>query len=168
MPANRRTRPDTDKVKGATVRVRLLSSTEELQRYVDFGQDVYRDIPQWIPPDSHHMVELLSGNGGFGPDVTIQPFLIENDDRVLATITGVTSETYNQRWNERLGHLLFFEALPDQDEAVETLMRSAADWLRARDCQAMRMSLLPGMQLPLTIDAYDAVPTVFHTYNPSY
>jgi hypothetical protein len=28
--------------------------------------------------------------------------------------------------------------------------------------------MLPGMQLPLTIDAYDAVPTIFHTYNPPY
>ena len=150
------------------MQVRSLSSTEDLQRYVNFGQDVYRDIPQWVPPDSHHLIGLLSGNGGFGPDVQIQPFLIEDDDRVLAVITAVTSETYNRRWNERLGHLLFFEALPDQNEAVDTLMQAADDWFRARDYQAVRMSLLPGMQLPLTIDAYDDVPTIFHTYNPAY
>jgi hypothetical protein len=30
------------------------------------------------------------------------------------------------------------------------------------------MSILPGMQLPVTIDAYDAAPTIFHTYNPPY
>jgi GNAT superfamily N-acetyltransferase len=28
--------------------------------------------------------------------------------------------------------------------------------------------MLPGVQLPLTIDAYDAAPTCFHTYNPPY
>lgn len=28
--------------------------------------------------------------------------------------------------------------------------------------------MLPGMQLPLTIDAYDEVPTIFHTFNPAY
>ena len=30
------------------------------------------------------------------------------------------------------------------------------------------MSMLPGLQLPLTIDSYDAVPTVFHSFNPAY
>ena len=148
--------------------VRTLASPEELQRYVAFGQEVYRDKSPWVPPDSHHLVELLSGKGGFGPDTQIQAFLVEKDDRVLATATAVTSEIYNRRWNERLGHLLFFEALPDQHEAVEMLISAANDWFQARDCQAVRMSMLPGMQLPITIDAYDAVPTIFHTYNPPY
>ncbi len=112
--------------------VRSLSSTEELQRYVNFGQEVYRDISQWVPPDSHHLIELLSGAGGFGSDTHIQPFLIEDGDKVLATITAVTNDTYDQRWNERLGHLLFFEALPDQNEAVETLMRAADEWFHAQ------------------------------------
>jgi hypothetical protein len=150
------------------VRVRSLSSPEELQRYVDFSQEVYRDISQWVPSDSHHLVALLSGDGGFGPETKIQPFLIEDGDKVLATITAVTSDTYNRRWNERLGHLVFFEALPDQAEAVEILMQAALAWCRSHDCQAVRMSLLPGMQLALTIDAYEEVPTVFHSYNPPY
>jgi hypothetical protein len=150
------------------VQVRSLSSSEELQRYVDFGQEVYRDNSYWVPPDSHHLVQLLSGQGGFGPDSQLQSFWVENDDRVLATATTVTDDRYNRRWNERLGHLLFFEALPDQDEAVETLMRAADDWFRARDCEAVRQSMVPGMQMPLTIDAYHEVPTIFHTYNPPY
>jgi ribosomal protein S18 acetylase RimI-like enzyme len=150
------------------VRTRSLTSLEELQRYVEFGQDVYRDIPQWVPPDSEHLVALLSGNGGFGSESQIQAFWVEEDERILATVTAVTDDRYNRRWHERLGHLLFFEALPDQNEAVESLMRAATDWFRARDCQSLRMSMLPGMQLPFTIDAYDDVPTIFHTYNPPY
>ena len=150
------------------MKVKSVVSKEDLERYVNFGEEVYRDIPQWVPPDSHHMVSLLSGEGGFSADTQIQPFLIEDNDRVLATITAVTSDIYTRRWNERMGHLLFFEALPDQNQAVQTLMRTAIDWCLERDCQAARMSLLPGMQLPLTIDAYNEVPTVFHNYNPAY
>lgn len=150
------------------MQVKILRSTEELQRYVNFGQEVYRDTSQWVPPDSHHLVELLSGQGGFGSDSHIQPFWVEDADRVLATITAVINDTYNRRWNERLGHLVFFEALPDQNEAVEMLMRAADDWLRVRECGSVRMSLLPGLQLGITIDAYDEVPTIFHSYNPPY
>jgi len=151
-----------------SLNVRSLSSTEELQRYVDFGKDVYRHNTCWIPPDSHHLTELLSGHGGFGADSQVQAFWVEEGGQVLATITAVNDESYSRRWHERVGHLLFFEALPDQDDAVASLMRTACDWLRERKCESVRMSLLPGMQLPLTIDAYDEVPTVFHTYNPPY
>ena len=146
--------------------VRLLSTTEELRRYAGFGQEVYRHNPHWVPPDSHHLTTLLAGQGAF--DSEIQPFWVEEGNRVLATVAAIRDETYNRHWNEQMGHLLFFEALPDQDKAVEALMRAACDWLRTRGCNAARLSMLPGMQLPLTIDAYDAVPTCFHTFNPPY
>ncbi|MBI4468032.1 MAG: hypothetical protein HY650_01785 [Acidobacteria bacterium] len=150
------------------MRVRSLSTAEELQRYADFGLEVYRRNPYWVPPDSHHLTELLAGQGGFGPDLQVQAFWVEAGDRILATIAAVKDEGYNRHWNEQLGHLLFFEALPDQDEAVESLLRAACEWLRTRGCEAARLSILPGLQLPLTLDAYDAVPTIFHTHNPPY
>lgn len=148
--------------------VRSLSTAEERQRYVDFGQEVYERNPNWIPPDSDHLTKVLAGQGGFGPGSLIQAFWVEQRDHVLAVVTAVTDEVYNQHWGEQMGHLLFFEALLNQDEAVELLMRAACEWLQTRGCQAVRLSMLPGMQLPLTIDAYDDVPTVFHTYNPAY
>ena len=148
--------------------VRSLNTAEDLQRYVDFGQEVYHENPQWVPPDNHHLIELLSGKGGFGPGSQVQAFCVEDGNRILATLAAATDEAYDRRWNERMGHLLFFEALPNQDGAVGLLIASACKWLQVKGCQAARLSMLPGMQLPLTIDAYDAVPTIFHTYNPPY
>jgi len=150
------------------VHVRSLSTDEELRRYVDFGQEVYRQNPNWVPPDTHHLTEMLSGRSAFGPQSQVQAFWVEEDGRVLAAITAVRDEEYTRRWNEQMGHLLFFEALPEHDEAVESLFRAACDWLRERGCQAARLSFMAGWQMPLIIDAYDAVPTIFHTYNPAY
>ncbi len=148
--------------------VRLLNTSEEFERYVDFAEEVYRDDPYWVPPDKHHLTRILAGEAGFGPGFRIQPFWVEQDGRILATVTAVNAEAYDRRWNERMGHLLFFEALADQDLAVNSLMNSACEWLQAQGCTAARMSILPGLTLPHTIDAYDAVPTIFHTHNPSY
>jgi ribosomal protein S18 acetylase RimI-like enzyme len=148
--------------------VRSLSTAEEIQRFIGFGEEVYQQNPNWIPPDAHHLTEVMQGRGGFGYGTQIQAFWVEENDRVLATVAAVRDEAYNRHWNEQMGHLLFFEALPDQDEAVGTLIQAACDWLLIRGCQAARFSMLPGMQMPLTIDAYDTVPTIFHTYNPHY
>ena len=148
--------------------VRPLTTPEEFQRYVDFTQEVYRENPHWVPPDAHHLTKVLAGQAGFGPQLQIQPFWVEDGGRVLATVTAATSEVYNRHWNEPMGHLFYFEALPDQNEAVESLLGAACDWLITRGCGAVRLSMLPGIQMPYTIDASDAVPTVFHTFNPAY
>ncbi|HZI19371.1 MAG TPA: hypothetical protein VEY09_12325 [Pyrinomonadaceae bacterium] len=150
------------------MQVTTLSTAEELERYAGFGHEVYRDNPHWVPPDAHHLTELLAGRGGFGPRLQVQPFWAEESGRVLATVTAVVDEAYNRRWDEQTGHLLFFEALPGQDGAVEALVAAACDWLAVLGCRAARLSFLAGWQMPLTVDAYDAVPTVFHTYNPPY
>jgi ribosomal protein S18 acetylase RimI-like enzyme len=151
-----------------TVRVKPLSTPEELHRYVDLAEKVYARNPYWVPPDSHHLTKVLGGQGGFGPDSQIQAFLVEDGGQAVATVAALRDDVYNRHWNEQMGHLLFFEALPDNDEAVQSLMRAACDWLGARGCTTARLSMLPGVQMPLTIDAYDDVPTVFHTFNPSY
>lgn len=148
--------------------VSALSTREEFQRYADFTPEVYRDNPHWVPPDTHHLTRILAGEAGFGPELQTQPFWVEDAGRVLATVTAVTSAVYDRHWNEKMGHLLFFEALADQNEAVASLVNTACDWLKTKGCEAARLSMLPGMQLPLTIDAYDEVPTVFHTFNPAY
>jgi hypothetical protein len=148
--------------------VRSLSTDEELRRYVDFGQEVYRRNPSWVPADARQMTELLSGRSAFGPQTQIQAFWVEENERVLATVTAVRDEGYNRHWDEQTGHLLFFEALPECDEAVDSLIRGACEWLRERNCRAARLSFLAGWQMPLTIDAYDEVPSIFHTYNPPY
>jgi len=148
--------------------VKKVSTPEELERYVDFAKEVYRDNAYWVPGDKHHLMKLLSGDAGFGPQSEIQAFVVEDGDRIVATVAAMKNEAYHRHWNEKLGHLLFLEALPDQNEAVEAVIGEACEWLLARDCTAARLSILPGVQLPFTIDSYDAVPTCFHTYNPPY
>jgi GNAT superfamily N-acetyltransferase len=145
-----------------------LQTAEEFERYVHFADEVYRQNPYWVPPDPHHLTSLLAGNKEAGPHWTVQPFWVESDGRILATVAAVVDKLYNSHWKERMGHLLFFEALPDSDEAVATLLETAGEWLRAQSCTAARLSFLYAWQLPWTIDAYEAVPTLFHTYNPPY
>ena len=146
--------------------IRPLRSPDEFQRYIDFAHEVYRRDPHWVPPFADHLLELLSGQTNAGPHWDVQPFWVEQDGRILATVTAVVDALYNRHWNERTGHLLLFEALPDTDGAAAALLARACDWLADRGCDVARFGFLFGWQLPLTIDAYDAVPTVFHTYNP--
>src|SRR5574341_1508880 len=143
-----------------------IHAPEDLERYLNFAADVYRGNPFWIAPDRHHMLDLLSGKSPHASHSHIQPFLVEQDGRLLATVTAVLDDSFNHYWNELAGHLFFFEAQSDADNASRELLRVACDWLSGRKCRFARLSFLYGWQLPLTTDAYDAAPTLFHTYNP--
>ena len=148
--------------------VRSLSTREEFERYVDFAEEVYRDNQYWVPIDKHHLTNLFAGEAGFGPGSRVQAFWVEEGGKILARVAALHDDAYDRHWQERMGHLLFFEALADQDLAVNSLLNGACEWLQTEGCNAARLSLLPGLQLPFTIDAYDAVPTIFHTFNPPY
>ena len=148
--------------------VKALQSDEEFHRYVSFGREVYDQNPYWTPSDADHLVSLLNSTSPVAAHAKVQAFWVELNGKVLATLTAVIEDTYNLRWNEQMGHLLFFEALPGYQDAVSELFSAACEWLKAHNCKSVRSSLLISWQLPLTIDAYDCVPTVFHTYNPPY
>lgn len=150
------------------MQIHPVNTRAEIQRYVEFADEVYRDVPEWVPNDAQHLAELLSGEGGFAAQSRGQPFWVEHEGRILATVAAVRDHEYDRRWPEQMGHLLFFEALPDQPAAVAELWHAACGWLAEHGANAARLSILPGWQLPLTIDAYDAVPTLFHTYNPPH
>jgi GNAT superfamily N-acetyltransferase len=151
-----------------TMQVRSLQSQEEFHRYAAFSQDVYQQNPYWVPPDLHHLTGLLSGELPFGSHAHIQPFWIEEGGRILATVTAVIDDLFNQHWKEPMGHLVSFEALSGQAQPARVLLQTACQWLQEQRCKAARLSFHFAWQLPLTIDAYESVPTFFHSYNPPY
>jgi len=150
------------------MRVRPLRTPEDAAACIEFWHEVYRDLPCWVPLDRHHYEDMLSGRSPAAANAQVQTFLADDGHRILASVTAVREEAYVQHRNEQTGHLLFFEALDGQGDAVDQLLDTACGWLESRGCDAARLSLLPGWQLPPTIDAYDVVPTLFHMYNPAY
>jgi len=140
---------------------------DEFQRFVEFGQEVYKDHSSWVPPDSHHNIAQLSGDFPGADRTQFQAFwAVDDRSEILATVAAVVSEPFNRHWKEAIGHLAYFESLSGHDEAGTAVLRAACDWLSERGGRAARLSFFPGWQFPLTIDAYDAVPTFLHAMNP--
>ena len=144
-------------------------SKEELRHVVEFAQRVYRDDPYWVPPNEEERVGLLNGEAPNGAHTRTRTFWAgDRPEDIRAAVTAAVDDAFNRHWNELIGHLFFFEAMPDSDLAVKALLDEACIWLRGQGCAFARLSFHYGWQLPLTIDAYDAVPTVLHTHNPPY
>lgn len=149
------------------MRIGTARTKDELQRFVEFGQEVYKDHSCWVPPDSNHNIAQLSGDFPGADRTQHEAFwALDGKGSILATVAAVVSEAFNRHWKEAIGHLAYFESLRGHDEAGTAVLRAACDWLRERGGRAARLSFLPGWQFPLTIDSYDAVPTFLHAVNP--
>jgi GNAT superfamily N-acetyltransferase len=139
----------------------------DFERFVDFGREVYKDQPSWVPPDAQHMVAQLSGSFPGANQTQVKAFwALDDKGEILATVAAVISEPFNRHWKEAIGHLPYFEALQGHDDAGVAVVEAACEWLRGRGCRAARLNFLPGWDFPLTIDAYDAIPTFLHRFNP--
>jgi GNAT superfamily N-acetyltransferase len=150
------------------IHVKQLSQQEDFERYADFAQEVYAGNSYWVPPHRDHLIQEVSGRVAQAEYSDIQAFWVERNGKILATVTAVVDRLYIKHWREPLGHLFFFEALAGCDDEVRALFDAACGWLGEKGCRAARFEFLFGWQIPPTIDAYEVVPTIFHTYNPPY
>lgn len=148
--------------------IRKIDMRAGRERFMQLAADVYRDDPNWVAPDAEHVMALIDDGGPFAAHSRVQSFLAERDGKAVARVTAVIDDAFNDYWKEAVGHLFFFEALPDHDDDVRELFAAACDWLAAAGASKARLSFHFAWQLPMTIDAYDASPTMFHTYNPAY
>ena len=84
----------------------------------------------------------------------------------MARCVAVVDQRYIRHWNERLGHISMFEALPGHARAVRELLDSACAWLEERGLEAARTGFGVPFDMPFRIDAYDVLPPSMLRQNP--
>lgn len=86
---------------------------------------------------------------------------------MVARVLAVVDARYNEHWNDRLGHLVMFEALPDTRDATRALLDAACAWLTDQGTLAARAGF--GMlDMPFAVDEYELLPPVILRQNPAY
>ena len=148
----------------------------DFERFVDFSSKVYEGDPFWNPLSEKAILPLLSGESPFARDQEASKgFWIEKDGRILARVFAQVDKEFQEFWKNpdlesedaNLGHLFFFEAMPNCMDESRLLLNHAKSWLRERGCDSARLSYLHCRQLPLT-KTYHCKPTFLHTYNKPY
>jgi len=75
---------------------------------------------------------------------------------------------YNQHWNEQIGQLIHFEALPGEGEAAVAMLEEASQWLRQRGMTAVRSGFAAFLDYPYAIDNYGKLPPFLLRNSPEY
>ncbi len=142
---------------------------DALTEFVLFFDQVNASRSARWPAPLELQLPILLGESPFCKDRQIQPFVARRGGEIVARVVALIDNRYNRHWNEELGHITWFEALPETDEAVKELMNAACAWLAERGVRAARAGFcLPMLEFPFSMDAYEILPPSLLRQNPPY
>ena len=149
------------------VKIESPSGEEALTEFVLFQHRVYEYrsarwaamVPVQLP--------ILMGEGPFAAGRRIRPFAARVDSNLVARAVAIIDRHYQRHWNEALGHIVMFEAMPGARDAVKAMMDAASEWLKANGATAARAGY-GLLEFPFVIDDYETLPPDFARQNPAY
>lgn len=151
----------------ATITIEVPQGTAAFSEFLQFRELVYAGRSAYWPSSLRFEMQVLNKATPFNEGRTLRPFLAREGKRVLARVLAVIDARYQQHWREPLGHLWWFEALPDSREAVKALLDEACAWLQEKGAEAARTGS-GALEFPFVIDAYESLPPNILRHNPPY
>jgi ribosomal protein S18 acetylase RimI-like enzyme len=148
------------------IRIEQVNSRDGFQQFAYLPFQIYSERDAWWPPDVHNEIELLAGRALITAHLNLCPFAAYSDGRLVARVSAVVNYRYNQHWQEKLGQLIHFEALPDEEDAVAAMLSEAMTWLVRHDMKAARSGFAAFLDYPYAIDNYGALPSFLLRGNP--
>jgi GNAT superfamily N-acetyltransferase len=149
------------------VKIEVPQDNEALTEFVRFYDQVYdyRDA-RW-PAPLEMQLPVLTGDSPFAQGREIRPFLAYEGGSIVARAVALMDGHYHRHWNDRLGHIVMFEALPDSRAAAKLLMDTACQWLKERGAEAARTGF-GLLDFPFVLDDYESLPPELARQNPDY
>lgn len=120
-----------------TIRPIDLSDRKDVNRFIHFPFDLYRDCPQWVPPLIGGMRhDLNPRKHHFYQGGEMQLFLAEKDGAVKGRLAAMENRRFNQHLGQRTAFFGFFDVVEDP-EPSQALFQAAFAWARNRGLTRM-------------------------------
>jgi ribosomal protein S18 acetylase RimI-like enzyme len=150
------------------IQVEQPATASQLERFAEFPFEIYSHRAAWWPPDTRSEVELLLRRTPLASDLEITPLWARRNGKILARVSVVINRRYLEHHQEKLGHLIHFEAMPNEAAAVAALLEEACARLRRRGLASARSGFATFLDYPYAIDNYEAFPSFLLRATPDY
>ena len=146
------------------------ANKRDVQRFLDFPFQLYRNVPQWVPPfDSDAKRMLDRKKHPFYQHSAAEFFIAVQADRVVGRLAVLDHRPYNEWNHSQTAFVYLFDAENDQNVS-RGLFEAAFQWARARGLTQVYgpkgFSALDGMGL--LVKGFEHRPALGIAYNPDY
>ena len=150
-----------------SVKIESPAGEEALTEFVLFQHRVYEyRSARWAAMVAVQL-PILMGEGPFAAGRKIRPFAARVDGNIVARAVAIIDSHYQRHWNEQLGHVVMFEAMPGTRDAVVAMMDAASEWMKSNGATAARAGY-GLLEFPFVIDDYETLPPDIARQNPAY
>lgn len=120
------------------VEIRPISTSKsDLKKYVQFGTDLYKDSPYYVPPLMFDDINTLTPARNPAFDFcSAQSFMAYRNGRPVGRITGIINNQVNERTGQKSMRFGFLDFI-DDDEVSEALFKAASEWGRRQGMDSM-------------------------------
>ena len=153
-----------------TIDVRPATSSQDIEDFVRFPFELYRDDPNWVPPLLSERRKFMSAkHNPFFAHADVALWLARRNGHVVGTICSHVDHLHNQTHDEKTGMFGFFETVNDFAVA-DALLSTARNWVAARGMNALRgpLSFSQNHEVGLLVEGDPGPPMVMMPYNPPY
>ena len=144
------------------------SNRRDVKRFLDFPFQLYRHVPQWVPPFASDAKRMLDRKKHpFYQHSAAEFFIAQEADRVVGRIAVLDHRPYNE-WNHSSTAFFYLFEVENNREAAQGLFEAAIEWARARGLTQIYgpkgFSVLDGMGL--LVKGFEHRPALGISYNP--
>src|SRR5262245_36129460 len=148
----------------AEIRVEHAQGNDAIAEFAALHDRVYASrAARWQGSPLH--LPILLGLTPATAERELRPFVARAGGEVVARVCAAVDLPYLRHWNERLGHLLMFEAQPDASSAARLVLDAACAWLADRGMVSARAGF-GLLETPFTTDDYESLPPGTLRQNP--
>lgn len=154
----------------STLVITPVAGQADLDAFIRFAWEIYRDDPLWVPPLVPMQREFLDRNKGpFFEFGQAEYFLARREGRVVGRISAQVNGLYEKHHDAETGFFGFFEC-EDNRETAHALFDAAAAWVRERGKTRILGPLSFSIydEVGLLVYGYDSPPCMMQTHNPPY
>lgn len=147
------------------------TSRRDVRHFVNLPFDLYKDIPQWVPPLLPGEYKRFSRDYPFYKHSEAAFFLVRDDSgKAIGRIAVLEHRPHNQYRDSRDALIYLYEA-QDNDEVARLLFDAAESWAKARGLKRLvgpKGFLTVGEGLGMLVEGFEYRPAFGIPYNPAY
>jgi GNAT superfamily N-acetyltransferase len=150
--------------------IRKVETKADFNTFLTFPWTLYKDDPCWVPPMvsmQRHKFDRQKNSSW--QHMTGEFFIAWRGAQPVGTIAAFVNHRHNEFHEENIGFFGAFEVY-DDPEAARALLATAADYVRAQGCDAIRgpATFSTNDECGILIEGFDDPPVVLCAYNPAY
>lgn len=148
----------------------ISTDKDQLRQYVQFGIDLYKDNPYYVPPLISDQIDTLRPEGNPAFDFCeAQSFMAWRDGEPVGTITAMINKAVNDKTGQRTMRFGFMDFIDDA-EVVDALFDAASAWGRERGMDTITgpLGFTDLDQEGMLIEGFEELGTMATIYNYPY